>query len=121
MRRLAILLFTATSLFPADPAIELYRRTEYQQSLAALLSGPHQDPAALQLMGQNYFMLGEYKKSTEALEKAAAIDPTNAKLLNWLGRAYGRRARRRPRIHAAQAVQQVQADAGEVGSPGPVE
>jgi tetratricopeptide (TPR) repeat protein len=93
MGRLAILWFTAISLFAADStALELYRRTEYLQSLALLLSGPHQDAAALQLIGQNYFMLGEYKKSTEALEKAAALDPTNAKLFNWLGRAYGRRA-----------------------------
>jgi tetratricopeptide (TPR) repeat protein len=96
MRRLVLLLFTATSMFPADSATgaatELYRRTEYRQSLAVLLSVPHADAATLQLIGQNYFMLGEYKKSTDALEKAAALDPDNARLFNWLGRAYGRRA-----------------------------
>ncbi len=93
MGRLPILLFTAISMFGADPtALELYRRTEYRQSLTLLLSGPHQDAAALQLIGQAYFMLGEYKKSTDALEKAAALDPANASLFNWLGRAYGRRA-----------------------------
>jgi tetratricopeptide (TPR) repeat protein len=75
-----------------DPARSLFDRTEYQQSLSLLLPLPHKDAAALQLMGQDYFMLGEYKKSTEALEKAAALDPHNAKLFNWLGRAYGRRA-----------------------------
>jgi len=44
------------------------------------------------LMGQDYFMLGEYKKATESLEKAAALDPNNPKLAHWLGRVYGRRA-----------------------------
>jgi tetratricopeptide (TPR) repeat protein len=96
MFRLALLLLTTTSLFPADStagtAMELYRRTEYRQSLAVLLSGPHVDAATLQLIGQNYFMLGEYKKSADALEKAAALDRGNARLFNWLGRAYGRRA-----------------------------
>jgi tetratricopeptide (TPR) repeat protein len=75
-----------------DQARALFDRTEYRQSLSLLLPLPHKDAAALQLIGQDYFMLGEYKKSTEALEKAAALDPDNAKLFDWLGRAYGRRA-----------------------------
>ena len=69
----------------------LYLRTDYQQSLAALKGAPG-DAANLQLMGQDYFMLGEYKKASEAFEKAVALDPNNAKLIHWLGRAYGRRA-----------------------------
>jgi tetratricopeptide (TPR) repeat protein len=73
-------------------ARSLFDRTDYQQSLAVLLAAPHKDPATLQLIGQNYFMLGEYKKSTDALEKAAALDPDNAALQCWLGRAWGRRA-----------------------------
>ena len=43
-------------------------------------------------MGQNYFMLGEYKKASEALEKAVALAPNDAESLHWLGRTYGRRA-----------------------------
>lgn len=66
-------------------------RTDYQQSLDALKGAPA-NAANLQLMGQDYFMLGEYKKASEAFEKAAALDPNNAKLIHWLGRAYGRRA-----------------------------
>ena len=57
-----------------------------------LLAQPHKDAATLQLIGQNYFMLGEYKKATENLERAAALDSGNASTLHWLGRAYGRRA-----------------------------
>ncbi len=73
-------------------ANNLYLRTEYQQSLAVLHAAPGTDAASLQLAGQNWFMLGEYKKASDMLEKAAALDPNNAKLIHWLGRAYGRRA-----------------------------
>ena len=72
-------------------ANNLYQRTEYRQSLAMLQDAP-KDAATLQLTGQDYFMLGEYKKATEAFEKAAQLDPNNAKLIHWLGRTYGRRA-----------------------------
>jgi tetratricopeptide (TPR) repeat protein len=75
-----------------DRAHELYRCTEYRESLALLANAPEKDAAALQLMGQDYFMLGEYKKATEALEKAAVLEPESAHIALWLGRAYGRRA-----------------------------
>jgi len=73
-------------------ANSLYLKTEYRQSLEVLQAAPSKDSATLQLIGQNLFMLGEYKKASDALEKAAALDPNNAKLIHWLGRAYGRRA-----------------------------
>jgi Flp pilus assembly protein TadD len=88
-------LLTAIGLPAATPewtrANNLYLRTEYQQSLAVLKGAPT-DAASLQLAGQNLFMLGEYKKASEAFEKAAVLDPNNAKLIHWLGRTYGRRA-----------------------------
>src|SRR5712692_2197432 len=89
------LLFSAT--LAARPlewerARDLYQRTEYQQSLAVLLPLQQRDVPTLQLIGQNYFMLGEYKKATEVLEKAVALEPDNAECLHWLGRAFGRRA-----------------------------
>src|SRR6516225_6891658 len=37
-------------------------------------------------------MMGEYKKATDALEKAVAAEPSNSDYALWLGRAYGRRA-----------------------------
>jgi Flp pilus assembly protein TadD len=43
-------------------------------------------------MGKNYFMLTDYKKAGEFLEKASALDPGNSEYMLWLGRAYGRRA-----------------------------
>jgi tetratricopeptide (TPR) repeat protein len=79
-----------------DRAHELYQRTEYQQSLNLLLPLPNKDAATLQLAGQDYFMLGDYKRATDELEKALALEeklgnPTPSLYL-WLGRAYGRRA-----------------------------
>jgi Flp pilus assembly protein TadD len=88
--------FVAIGLAGATPeftrAQNLYQRTEYQQSLAALQAAAEKDAASLQLTGQDFFMLGEYKKACDAFEKAAALDPNNAPLIHWLGRAYGRRA-----------------------------
>ncbi len=77
-----------------DRAHLLYQHTEYKQSLAVLLpaAASSHDAATLQLLGQDYFMLADYKKATEALERAAAIEPDNPITLNWLGRAWGRRA-----------------------------
>jgi Flp pilus assembly protein TadD len=84
-----------TTLSAASPewnrAQNLYQRTEYRESLA-ILEGASKDAATLQLAGQDFFMLGEYKKASEAFERAAVLDPNNAKLIHWLGRAYGRRA-----------------------------
>jgi len=85
----AITLSAATPAW--NRANNLYQRTEYRESLAVLEFAP-KDAAALQLAGQDLFMLGEYKKACEAFEKAAALDPNNARLIHWLGRTYGRRA-----------------------------
>ena len=73
-------------------AHELFLRTDYGQSLEVLLPLPNPDAAALQLIGQNYFLLAEFRKATEFLEKAAARNPSSAECALWLGRAFGRRA-----------------------------
>jgi cytochrome c-type biogenesis protein CcmH/NrfG len=44
------------------------------------------------LAGKNYYMLAEYKKASEAFEKAALADPSNSEYALWAGRAFGRRA-----------------------------
>jgi len=75
-----------------DRAHELYQRTEYKQSLAVLLPLSDKDAATLQLIGQSYFMLGEYKKATESFEKSIQLEPGSSELYHWLGRSYGRRA-----------------------------
>src|SRR5215472_13706647 len=96
MRFIAVILAIATLGAAASPALErareLYLRTEYRESLDLLNAGHPKDAATLQLIGQNYFMLGEYKKGTEALEKAVSLEPQNAAAAYWLGRTYARRA-----------------------------
>jgi Flp pilus assembly protein TadD len=75
-----------------DGARELYAKAEYRQSLDSLQGIAEKDAAALQLIGQNQYMLGDYKKATDAFQKAATLDPDNSEIFHWLGRAYGRRA-----------------------------
>jgi tetratricopeptide (TPR) repeat protein len=78
-----------------DRARELYRQTEYQQSLATLQQITPKDAAVLKLTGENYFRLGEHEKALEAFDQALAIAPTKpmrSSLYHWLGRTHGRRA-----------------------------
>ena len=96
MRVLTGILFVlfAVSAGAADleRARSLYELTDYRKSLDLLLSAQPKDPATLLLIGQDYFMLGEYKKGSDALEKAAALAPQDPAILHWLGRTYARRA-----------------------------
>jgi tetratricopeptide (TPR) repeat protein len=84
------------SLWGAAPSFEqaakLYRHTDYEASLKLLAELPEKDAAVFDLIGRNYFMLGEFKKATESYEKAVAADPSSSEYEHWLGRAYGRRA-----------------------------
>jgi cytochrome c-type biogenesis protein CcmH/NrfG len=75
-----------------DRARKLYNITEFQQSLEVLRAVPNKDAAVYELMGRNYYGQGEFKKASEALEKAVALEPGNSEVHLWLGRAYGRRA-----------------------------
>ena len=75
-----------------DRAHKLYNITEFQQSLEALHAIPNKDFAVYELMGRDYYGLGDFRKASEALEKAVALEPGNSEAHMWLGRAYGRRA-----------------------------
>jgi tetratricopeptide (TPR) repeat protein len=75
-----------------DQARKLYNLTDFEGSLKVLHAIPQKDAAVYEWTGRDYYMLADYKKATEALEKAAAADPSNAEIALWLGRAYGRRA-----------------------------
>jgi tetratricopeptide (TPR) repeat protein len=102
VRLLGIILLSGAAAWaadapPYDHARELYQQTEYAESLAVLAhlpvrGTPNLQADILQLIGQNHFMLGDYKKATEAFEKALALAPRSSELHHWLGRAYGRRA-----------------------------
>ena len=75
-----------------DQARKLYQLTEFDQSLKVLQKIPVKDAAVYECMGRNYYGQADYKKATDALEKAVALDPASSEIYLWLGRAYGRRA-----------------------------
>src|SRR5229473_7573481 len=95
MRGIIALLLTAACLLGQGRlkrAEDLYDKTDYKASLALLgkLSSP--DATAYFLMGRDHFMLGEYKKATDAFQRAVAFQPSKSEYEHWLGRAFGRRA-----------------------------
>jgi Flp pilus assembly protein TadD len=87
------LITVQTSENPSElrQAEDLYRHAEYEKSLA-LLDKNSPDPATEFLLGRDYLMLGEFKKSTDHLERAVHAAPNNAEYQDWLGRAWGKRA-----------------------------
>jgi len=86
----------AFSVVAASPELEqarkLYQLTEFDQSLNVLRGIPEKDAAVYELTGLNYYGRAEYKKATDALERAVALDPGSSEIHLWLGRAFGRRA-----------------------------
>jgi tetratricopeptide (TPR) repeat protein len=72
-------------------AEELYQRTNFEASLALLDKHSSNGPATF-LMGRDYLMLGDFKKASDYLQKAVTAEPDNSEYVDWLGRAYGRRA-----------------------------
>jgi tetratricopeptide (TPR) repeat protein len=75
-----------------DRAKDLYQRTDYTGALKILMSIEAKDAKTWSLIGQSYFMEAEYKKATEAFDKAVIASPNNSEYIHWLGRTYGRRA-----------------------------
>ena len=79
----------------SNPAVskaeELYQKTDFEASLA-LLDKQSPDPCTQFLIARDYFMLGEFKKSVDYLQRAAAAASTDSEYMDWLGRAYGKRA-----------------------------
>jgi Flp pilus assembly protein TadD len=92
----ASLVVSAVLLVAGGPTLEQarkhYNRTEFEQSLKVLQAIPEKNAAVYELIGRNQYMQGEYKKATETLDKAMNLEPENAEIALWLGRAYGRRA-----------------------------
>jgi tetratricopeptide (TPR) repeat protein len=90
------ILVAATTVWGGSPDMErarkLYNLTEFQQSIQILQGIPEKSGAVWQLLGCDYYGLGEFKKASETFEKAVAADPENSDAYLWLGRAYGRRA-----------------------------
>jgi len=73
-------------------ARQLYEKTRYEDALALLAGLATENGAVYSLMGECYYMLGDFGKASEALERAVRLEPNNSEYHLWLGRAYGRRA-----------------------------
>jgi len=96
MKRTGVLILFGSLVWAAtgdlQQAHKLYEVSDFEGSLKVLRQLPQRDAAAYELLGRNYFMTGDYKKATDALEKAMELEPRNSDYAMWLGRAYGRRA-----------------------------
>lgn len=96
-RHLALGLLVALSVWAGTASVRnqaenLYQRTDYQAAIDLLIKQNPKDAATYELMGRCYHGLAEFKKATEALERAVGMDSSNSNYFLWLGRAYGRRA-----------------------------
>jgi tetratricopeptide (TPR) repeat protein len=94
-RLFPVLLLVAPAVFAAgelDRAQQQFQHAQYRQvidTVSPLTSA--RNPVALTLTGKAWFMLAEYKKSSDAFEHAVAAGPSSENY-HWLGKAYGRRA-----------------------------
>ena len=84
--------FAAVAVASSDVvnrASGLYQHTEYESALRLLTQDPAPDSPNYLLRGKTWFMMGDYKKAIDALEK---ISPLTSESALWLGRTWGRRA-----------------------------
>jgi tetratricopeptide (TPR) repeat protein len=98
MRHLFPILLTTVGLFAAgsaelDRARQLFGRSQYKAAVEVLAPvATANDAPTQELLGKSYFMLGEFKKSADAFERATQINPNSSVYFHWLGKAQGRRA-----------------------------
>ncbi len=97
VKQLALAVALVVSLSAAAPSVReqaenLYQRTDYQGAIDLLNKQNPKDAAVYELLGRCYYGLADFKKATDALERAVATDSSKSNYFLWLGRAYGRRA-----------------------------
>lgn len=68
-----------------------YQRTDYEGSLG-LLRDQSDGAGTNFLKARDYYMLADYRKAIDSLQKAIATQPENAEYMDWLGKIYGKRA-----------------------------
>ncbi len=96
MREVTLAAWVVTAVAWAAPSIQdaqkLYQRGDYRAALKVLEVVPNKDAEFWALTGKAYFMSAEYKRATDAFEKASSLEPRNSEYVLWLGRTWGRRA-----------------------------
>lgn len=90
---LSVVALSLSTVQAADlsKAEDRYRHTDFEASLA-LLDKHSSDAAENFLIARDYYMLGEFKKAGDYLQTATQQQPQNSEYMDWLGRAYGKRA-----------------------------
>ena len=95
MRIALITLIFCTCLFAAERALDratpLYNHTDYSAAIDVLKQATP-DTQTLELLGKCFFMQGDFKRASDAFEKASVLDPSSSMIFTWLGRSFGRRA-----------------------------
>ena len=95
MRAIIILLGLLPCLFADDTlrrAERLYQQADYKASLALLSDVSKHFAESQGLAGKNWYMLGDYKRASDAFYQALTLEPANSEYAHLLGRSYGRRA-----------------------------
>jgi tetratricopeptide (TPR) repeat protein len=75
-----------------EKAQKLVGNEQYQQAAAVLEQAPQNDPDNLELLGEAYVGLKDFKKAIDVLDRAAGLAPARSMVQVWLGRAWGHRA-----------------------------
>ena len=76
---------------------QLFERQQYQDAKTVLEQRISKNPAdagAQYFLGRAYFMLCDYERAIEHLNRAVNLDKTQPDYYFWLGRAYGEKAQR---------------------------
>lgn len=98
LKLLIALIFLAASVTAGGPppkeAQQLYQQTKYQQALKILSALAGKDASVHALIGKCRYGLEDFKKAADSFEEAIRLHPGNSEYLDWLGKAYGRRAER---------------------------
>lgn len=76
---------------PIDQAERLFRKTDYAGALNMLKNQPR-TPALLFLEGRCWYYRSDYRQAVETFEKLTQAEPRYGPYMNWLGKAWGRRA-----------------------------
>ncbi len=94
--RLGVLVLFALPLAAKTPewdrAHELANGEKFKQAIAILEKAPRNDADNLELLGECYYGVKDYKQAVEVLEQAVELAPKSSNAQLWLGRAWGRRA-----------------------------
>ncbi len=92
----ALFLLVSSIAQAAAPVVNSARtavqRTDYRTAIKLLTPVAENDSEAATLLGQSYYLAGDYKKAIDTLDHAIVLDPKSSDAYLWLGRTYGRKA-----------------------------